>query len=82
MNDKWQIIVAECEKISEQTGVRVLPIQPPADGEPVGAEWANLWQREARHLDWMAGFLRRVSGALEKEETSRAEAKEEKKTGK
>lgn len=72
MDDKWQIIIAECEKLSEQTGVKVMPLQPPADGEPVGQEWADPWLREAHHLDWMASFLRRLNLALKREEVSEA----------
>ena len=77
--NKWQVIVAECEKLSEATGARVMPLQPPAEGEPVGLEWADPWVREGRYLDWLAGFLRRTNAALRREGAEEPEA--EKKAG-
>jgi hypothetical protein len=66
--NKWQVMVAECEKLSEATGAKVLPLQPPAEGQPVGLEWADPWVREGRYLDWLTSFLMRVNGALQRED--------------
>lgn len=84
MDDKWQIILAECERLSEAAGAPLPAFpQPPAEG-PVGQEWADPWLREARRLDWLAGFLKRVGGALERahEVADAAIEKAEKKAGK
>lgn len=80
MADKWQIIIAECEKLSDATGVEVpAALYPPPAGKPAGPEWADPWQREGRLLDWLAGYLKQVNAALVKEEVkAEAEVKAEK----
>lgn len=72
---KWQIIVAECERLSEAAGVPLPAFpQPPSQG-PVGQEWADPWLRESRRLDWLGGFLKRVGGALERQPDTEAPKK-------
>lgn len=76
MDEKWQAVIAAGEKLSQAAGIPLpAPPQPPANG-PVGREWADPWLREARRLDWLAGWLDEVSAAL-----AEKPAKKEKATG-
>lgn len=61
MEDKWQIIISECEKLSGTTGVPVpAALYPPGQGE---AAISSPWIREGILLDWLAGFLAQVNQA-------------------
>lgn len=76
MDEKWQAVIATCEKLSQAAGVPPpQPPQPPANG-PVGREWADPWLREARRLDWLTGWLGEVAVTL-----AGKPAKKEKATG-
>ena len=65
MDDKWQLIIAQCEKLSDATGVPV-----PRKLDPGNMTIASPWVREGILLDWLAGFLGDANAALQK----RAEA--------
>lgn len=73
MDDKWQIIIAECERLSQAAGLP-LPGFPQQPAGPVGPEWADPWRREARRLDWLAGYLHEVGVALREADTALKEA--------
>lgn len=67
MENEWQVLVAELEKLANQVGVSLPPLpQPPPDG-PVGPEWADPWLIEARRLGWLTDWVRKAAKAEAKE---------------
>jgi hypothetical protein len=61
MDDKWQLIIAECEKLSSATGVPV-----PRKLDPGNVAITNPWVKEGILLDWLAGVLGDANAALQK----------------
>lgn len=55
MDEHWQPLLAECEKLGKSTGV-ALPEQLRLDAGPV-----QVWQKEATLLSALTGFLAEVN---------------------